>query len=117
MKSNKVDDRYKQYVDKRNSKKYWKFSAYLGIDPNTGKEIRPTCSPFETKAAAKLAYNRLMADFKDGKHNPAKAKTLTFKELYQEWLEHHRLEVKASTVATNRRFVEVMCYQFWETIR
>lgn len=106
MKNNKIDDRYKQYVDKRDGKKYWKFSAYLGIDPNTGKEIRTTRSRFENKTTAKLAYNRLMTDFKDGKYNTDKTKSLTFKELYQEWLEHHRLEVKASTVATNRRFVE-----------
>ncbi|MBP2100477.1 N-terminal phage integrase SAM-like domain-containing protein [Enterococcus rivorum] len=47
-----------------------------------------------------------MTDFKDGKLDANKVKTTSFKMLYQECLNHHRLEVKVSTVATNRRFVE-----------
>lgn len=106
MTTKQKDERYKQYTDKRDGNKYWKFSAYLGIDPNTGKEKRTSRSRFKTKTEAKLAYNRLITDFKDGKLTSDKSKVLTFKELYEEWLAHHRLEVKPSTVATNRRFVE-----------
>ncbi|EGO9037500.1 site-specific integrase [Enterococcus faecalis] len=106
MSNNRNEDRYKQYTDKRDGNKYWKFSAYLGINPDTGKEKRTTRSRFKTKAEAKLAYNRLMTDFKDGKIKSNKKQVPTFNELYEEWLAHHRLEVRASTVATNRRFIE-----------
>lgn len=105
MSNNRNEDRYKQYTDKRDGNKYWKFSAYLGINQDTGKEIRTTRSRFKTKTEAKLAYNRLVIEFKDGMYK-SKTNVLTFEELYDEWLSHHRTTAQPSTVATNRRNVE-----------
>jgi hypothetical protein len=53
---------FKQYTKKDGSKR-WKFQAYLGTNPATGKPIKTTRSNFKTKKAAQLELSRLKVEF------------------------------------------------------
>lgn len=83
----------KSYIDKDGKTKY-KFNAYLGIDPLTGKEKRTNRKGFKSQAEAKRALARLMAGAE-----VVKVKYPTFKEVYLDWLEIYKDTVKASTYA------------------
>lgn len=94
--------KFSQYT-KKNGSTWWSYQAYLGVN-EFGKEVRTTRRGFKTKKEAQLALNQLLVDYQNGQHQ--QNKIMTFKELYDLWLENHRLRVKKSTVATNRRFIE-----------
>ncbi|MBO6418743.1 site-specific integrase [Enterococcus gallinarum] len=106
---------FKQY-EKKNGSKAWLFQTYLGSDPITGKPIKTTRRNFKTKKEAQLALSRLQVDF-NKKNNQLNTQSITFKELYDLWLEQYRLKVKPSTVATARRFIEVYCLQHFENLQ
>lgn len=94
--------KFSMYKDKDNKRK-WMFSGYVATCPLTGKKTVTTRKGFDTKAEASEELDRLKATILKGSR---KSKTITFKELYDMWLEQHRKSVKPSTVATNRRFIE-----------
>jgi len=94
--------KFEQYKDKNNKRK-WLFSGYVATDPITEKKIVTTRKGFDTKAEARLEFDKLKASILKGSK---KKRTITFQELYDDWLEQHRKSVKSSTVATNRRFIE-----------
>lgn len=85
---------FKQY-QKKDGTKAWKFQAYLGLDPVTGKSIKTTRRNFETKKEAQLALSRLQVDFE--KNGLVKQQAMTFKELYELWFEQHQKDIKATT--------------------
>lgn len=93
---------FKQYKDKHNKRK-WMFNGYITTDPITSKKIVTTRKGFDTKAEATAEFDKLKSSILKGSK---KAPSITFQELYDDWLEQHRKSVKASTVATNRRFIE-----------
>ncbi|EIX0499067.1 site-specific integrase [Enterococcus faecalis] len=93
----------KQYVDKRNNKKMWMFDGYIAKDPITRKEFTTTRKGFKTKKEAQMALDTLKLQILQKEKVET---TITFKELYELWLPYHRSEVKESTLATSRRFVE-----------
>lgn len=92
---------YKQYT-KKNGDKAWLMRAYLGSDPVTGKSIKVNRRGFKTKKEAQQELTRLQVEFDN------KGKTLTsnitFKELYEMWLEQQRKSVKPSTIAISIRY-------------
>lgn len=94
--------KYLQYQDKNNKRK-WMFDGYVATDPITGKKVVTKRKGFNTKKEATAAFDSLKYEILKGSK---KVKTITFSDLYDDWLEQHRKSVKPSTVATNRRFVE-----------
>lgn len=94
--------KYEQYKDKNNKRK-WMFSGYVATDPITGKKVVTKRKGFDTKKEAVATFDQLKARVLKGSK---KRRSITFNELYNDWLEQHRKGVKPSTVATNRRFIE-----------
>ncbi len=94
--------KYEQYKDKKNKRK-WMFSGYIATDPITGKKVVTKRKGFGTKKEAIATFDQLKAQVLKGSK---KRRSITFNELYNDWLEQHRKSVKPSTVATNRRFIE-----------
>lgn len=94
----------KPYKTKDNLTRYF-FNVYVGRNPKTGKNVYRKRQGFKTKKQAQIALADLLKDIEEnGLFN--ENKVMTFKDLYDMWLKQHRLNVKPSTIATNRRFVE-----------
>lgn len=94
----------KKYTKKDGSIAY-QFNAYVGRNPQTGKNVYRKRQGFKTKKKAQIALAELLKDIEENGFDSRPA-TFTFKDLYEMWLKQHRMNVKASTIATNRRFVE-----------
>lgn len=94
--------KFTQYQDKNNKRK-WMFSGYVATDPITDKKIVTSRRGFNTKAEASEEFEKLKVSILKGAKNKP---TITFQQLYDDWLVQHRMSVKPSTVATNRRFIE-----------
>lgn len=92
---------YKQYT-KKNGDKAWLLRAYLGSDPVTGKPIKVNRRGFSTKREAQQELTRLQNDF--DKKGQSLTPNITFKELYEMWLEQQRKSVKPSTIAISVRY-------------
>lgn len=107
---------FKQY-QKKNGDNAWQFQAYLGTHPVTSERIKTTRRGFKTKKEAQLALSRLQVDFDKNNQQLENKPSLTFKELYDLWLNQYRLKVKPSTVATSRRFIEDYCLQYFGKLR
>ncbi|MGM0200234.1 tyrosine-type recombinase/integrase [Enterococcus sp. AZ149] len=102
---------------KKNGKNAWQFQAYLGTHPVTNERIKTTRRGFKTKKEAQLALSRLQVDFEKNNQQLTTNNSITFKELYDLWLEQYRLKVKPSTVATSRRFIEDYCLQHFGKLK
>lgn len=85
----------KKYTKKDGSTAYM-FNTYLGVDPLTGKPKRTTRRGFKTQKEAKLALSRL--EFQTATSGFQKEQNLTFQQVYEMWLEQHKLAVRESTV-------------------
>lgn len=92
---------YKQYT-KKNGEQAWLLRAYLGSDPVTEKSIKVNHRGFNTKKEAQQELTKLQNDF--DKKGPALRPNITFKELYEMWLEQQRKSVKPSTIAISVRY-------------
>lgn len=92
----------KKYLTKDNQVRY-SFNAYVGKN-SKGKNVYRKRQGFKTKKQAQFALADLIKDIE--MNGLEETREMTFKQLYELWLKQHRLNVKKSTVATNRRFVE-----------
>lgn len=83
-----------------NGESRYRFKVYLGINPYTGKEVRPNRRGFKTRREANIELKRLKANWLDdieikkAKVNEVK----TFEEVYDSWLEAYKTTVKESTL-------------------
>lgn len=84
----------KKYT-KKNGKSFYMFKAYLGIDPQTGKQIHTTRRGFKTKKEASLALAQLR--LKSNSNEIIIDSKMTFEELTTAWLEQYKNTVKEST--------------------
>ncbi|UJF14998.1 site-specific integrase [Jeotgalibaca sp. MA1X17-3] len=85
----------KEYLKKDGSKAFM-FTAYLGVDPLTGKQRRTTRRGFSTRKEASLAKSRLLVDVEE--NGIQKQNKTTFQELYVLWYESaYKDTVKEST--------------------
>lgn len=92
-----------KYTKKDGSTAYM-FNAYICRDEK-GKNVYRRRRGFKTKKQAQIALAKLLEDIEvNGLNN--KPTVINFKELYEKWLAQHRMNVKPSTIALNRRFVE-----------
>lgn len=66
--------KFEQYK-KKNGEKAWKFQAYLGINPETGKSVKTTRRNFKTQREAKLALARLQSEYENNLLTKEKPKT------------------------------------------
>ena len=76
----------------------YRFRAYVGTDPATGKPVRVKQSGFDSKKEAQLACAELVA-----KNQPSKAKEMTYRQAYDLWMNTYRLTVKDSTLRHTRQ--------------
>ncbi len=78
---------------KKKGETLYKFSAYLGVDPRTGKQKRTNRQGFKTKREAELAYLRLKTE----EERRSKGIVL-FKTVYKKWLDVYKNTVQESTL-------------------
>lgn len=92
---------------KKNGEIAWQFSAYLGINPETGKSIKTTRRGFKNKKAAQLELAKLQAEFDavewtekvmDEPTNDYTKKEYTFEEVFNIWWPTHQLSLKESSI-------------------
>lgn len=86
---------------KKNGETAYKFVAYLGVDPVTGKQVRTTRQGFKTEREAKRAEVTLIEQYENQgtwKRNNA----TTFHEVAQLWFEQYENTVRASTFLTTK---------------
>lgn len=86
----------KKYKTKDGKTKY-KFNAYLGKDPLTGKEIRTNRAGFDSKKDAEIAYVKLI-------NQGFIRKKSTFEDVYNEWFEIYKTTVKDTTILKTKGF-------------
>lgn len=91
---------FSQYKTK-NGDKRWKFQAYLGINPSTGKPVKTTRRNFKTQREAKLALARLQNDYENNLLKKDKPKT--YKEVYELWMTEYKKTVRGSTLLKTER--------------
>ena len=90
----------KKYTKKDGSTAY-KFQAYLGTDPETGKQKFTTRRGFATLKDAKLAASRLKVEIEENGFQDNKRHT--FNELYELWFDSaYKATVKESTYARTK---------------
>lgn len=93
-----------QKYKKKDGSVAYEFNVYLGKTDN-GKNIYRRRRGFTNKKQAQIALSKIIEEYENnGLSN--KPTVITFKDLYDKWLAQHRLNVKPSTIALNRRFVE-----------
>lgn len=92
-----------KYTNSKGS--FWQVRAFIGYRED-GRELRLTKKGFNTKKEAQKALNQAISDY-ETKKTPDLQVKLTFKELYDIWLEQYRLSVKPSSVATAKRYCEL----------
>lgn len=78
---------------KANGEIKYRFRAFLGRDPSTGKQIRVARSGFDTRREAELALLKIQT-----KKRP-KISSATLEQIYYSWLSTYRMGVKPSTLA------------------
>lgn len=93
----------KKYTKKDGSTAYM-FNVYVGLNAK-GKNVYRKRQGFKTKKQAQIALAKLLEDIEENGLDK-KTVVLTFQQLYDKWLAQHRMNVKPSTIALNRRFVE-----------
>ncbi|EOH96347.1 tyrosine-type recombinase/integrase [Enterococcus pallens] len=92
--------KFEQYKLK-NGQKRWKFQAYLGINPETGKPDKTTRRNFKTEREAKLALARLQTEYEQNLHKKDKPKT--YHDVYDLWITEYEKTVRGSTLLKTKR--------------
>lgn len=80
--------KYEKYKTKAGKDK-WKYSGYYGFDEKTGKKLQPRGRGFNSKAEAKLDYERTVENYKN-EAQQIKKQDKTFSHLLEEYLEYYK---------------------------
>ncbi|WP_409374101.1 tyrosine-type recombinase/integrase [Streptococcus suis] len=88
---------------KKNGETAYKFVAYLGVDPITGKQIRTTRQGFKTEREAKRAEIKLIEQY-ERQGAWKKNNSATFDDIAQLWFEQYQNTVKPSTYLTTEGY-------------
>ncbi|WP_449456087.1 site-specific integrase [Streptococcus suis] len=88
---------------KKNGETAYKFVAYLGVDPMTGKQIRTTRQGFKTEREAKRAEIKLIEQY-ERQGGWKKNNSASFEDVAQLWFEQYQNTVKPSTYLTTERY-------------
>lgn len=92
---------------KKNGTKAYKFKAYLGTDPVTGKRVETTRRGFKSAREAQRALDRLRVDYdNNGWHKRNDGQIRTFGELFSAWHKVHSQTIKVSTAGQQKKLYE-----------
>ncbi|SDB09135.1 Site-specific recombinase XerD [Streptococcus henryi] len=101
---------------KKNGTTAYKFVAYLGVDPLTGKQVRTTRMGFKTKREAERVEFKLKEDF-ERSGSWKKVEATTFDDVAQLWFEHYEKTVRPSTFCTTQYHYSSQIKKFFGQIR
>ncbi|MGY3745835.1 Arm DNA-binding domain-containing protein [Vagococcus salmoninarum] len=79
---------YKKYLT-ATGKERWSYHGYLGVNPKTGAYVKPRKKGFQSKAAAKLDYERQVQQLRQSKKLKPK-KQVTFNQLATEYFSYYK---------------------------
>lgn len=89
---------------KNDGKTAYKFRVYLGVDEQTGKEVKPLRKGFKTKKEALKSLSKLRLDFEN--RSFSNYSNLSFKDIYLKWFAQYKMTVKESTYSkTDEHFI------------
>ena len=88
----------KEYINKRDNKKYYMIKVYLGKDEN-GKRKETTRRGFKTKKEALLCEAKIKTEI--ATNGLLNTDVTTFKEIYELWYEGYQHTIKESTLVVN----------------
>lgn len=80
--------KYAKYETKTGKEK-WRYYGHEGVDEKTGEKIKVRGQGFNSRAEAKINYERKLEELNKNK-SQQKTKRLKFKELYSEFLVYYR---------------------------
>lgn len=86
---------FKEYT-KKNGKKAWMVTAYIGV--HDGKQKNITRRGFKSEREARLALSKIEAGVDKPKGKDEKPKIYTYQNIYDLWIEEYSRTVKASTL-------------------
>ena len=75
----------------------YQVTGYLGMDTTTGRQKNFKRKGFKTKKEAQNSFTRAKHEFNTGCYS-VQSKTLTYEQVYREWWEQYKLDVKESTL-------------------
>lgn len=93
---------YTEYTLKSGIK--WAVRGYLRTDDATGKQLEFNKRGFKTKKEAQAAYTRARNNFYNGNYQKDVLANLTYEQVYPEWFEQYKLDVKESTAYKTNHF-------------
>ena len=88
----------KEYINKRDNKKYYMVKLYLGID-DKGRRKETTRRGFKTKKEALLCEAKIKTEIAN--NGLLNTDVTTFKEIYELWYEGYQHTIKESTLVVN----------------
>lgn len=95
---------FEEYT-KKNGEKLWRFHTYLGIDPETGKQVRTTRGKFKRKKDAVKAEKILQNEVLE--NGFCKDDTSTFNDIYELWFASYKNTVKEATSIATERYIRL----------
>ena len=85
---------YKEYKTTKGT--FWRVSGYLGINPTTGQQVNINKRGFTSKREAMLYFSEAVTNLEKNIYD-VKSSSKTYKQVYEEWLEQYKQDVKEST--------------------
>lgn len=95
----------KEYINKRDNKKYYMVKLYLGKDEN-GKRKETTRRGFKTKKEAALCEAKIKTEI--ATNGLLNTEVTTFKEIYELWYEGYQHTIKESTLLVNQHIFDLL---------
>lgn len=89
----------KEYISKRDNRKYYLVQIYLGKDELTGKIKKTTRRGFKTKKEALLCEAKIKTEIDN--NGLLNTDVTTFKEIFDLWLTGYKHTIKESTLVVN----------------
>ncbi|MEL5938814.1 tyrosine-type recombinase/integrase [Tetragenococcus halophilus] len=95
-----------------NGETRYRFKVYLGINPYTGKEVRPNRRGFKTRREASIELKRLKANWLEDiesqydKQRELENKGKTFEKVYVIWLDEYIPNVDKSTLFKTKQLFD-----------
>ena len=95
----------KEYINKRDNKKYYMVKLYLGID-DKGRRKETTRRGFKTKKEAQLCEAKIKTEI--ATNGLLNTDVTTFKEIYELWYEGYQHTIKESTLLVNQHIFNLL---------
>ena len=89
----------KEYISKRDNRKYYSVQIYLGKDELTGKIKKTTRRGFKTKKEALLCEAKIKTEIDN--NGLLNTDVTTFKEIFDLWFNGYKYTIKESTLVVN----------------